>query len=171
MVAESEQAKWSAIAVVPDMPWWRTLGLRFLLIAAAATASSFLLLGVPSAVIPNPLFVRMTPTEPVNLAVWLLSAPLLGVITATYLDRLGAAVPASTGSRRTTLASVGAYLAIGCPICNKVVVALLGVSGALQLFAPLQPVIGAGSVVLLGLTAVWRLRQRGQALVCRASVG
>jgi len=39
-------------------------------------------------------------------------------------------------------ASVLATFAIGCPICNKLVVALLGVSGALTCWAPLQPLIG-----------------------------
>jgi len=40
------------------------------------------------------------------------------------------------------------------------VVAALGVSGALTVFAPLQPVIGAASVALLAVTLAWRLRDR-----------
>lgn len=66
------------------------------------------------------------------------------------------------GAGRATLGGFGAYLAIGCPICNKVVVALLGVSGALNVFAPLQPVIGAASVALLGAMLAWRLRDRAR---------
>lgn len=52
-----------------------------------------------------------------------------------------------------------AFLAIGCPICNELVVAALGVSGALTVFAPIQPLIGAASVGLLGVTLGWRVRQ------------
>jgi hypothetical protein len=37
---------------------------------------------------------------------------------------------------------------------------LLGVSGALSIFGPIQPAIGAASVGLLAATLVWRLRER-----------
>lgn len=142
-----------------------TLDWRFWLVAALATAGSLLLLGVPTAVIPNPFFIRMTPTETFNVVVWLASAPLIGLLIATYVRPARQAIGHVTGEQgagRTTLAGVAAYLAIGCPICNKVVVAALGVSGALSYFAPLQPIISAGSVALLGATLVWRLRDRAR---------
>lgn len=142
-----------------------TLDARFWLVAALATAGALLLLGVPTAVIPNPFFIRMTPTEPFNVVVWLVSAPLIGLLIATYVRPAHQGIGHVTGepgAGRTTLAGVAAYLAIGCPICNKVVVATLGVSGALGYFAPLQPIIGAASLVLLGGTLVWRLRARAR---------
>jgi hypothetical protein len=43
--------------------------------------------------------------------------------------------------------------AVGCPICNKPVVAI-GVRGALNYFAPVQPFLAAGSVALLEYRAV-----------------
>lgn len=125
-----------------------TLDRRFWLVAALATVGSLLLLGVPTAVIPNPFFVRMTPTETFNVIVWLLSAPLVGLLVATYVrpPRHAVGHPGDeAGAGRATLGGVAAYLAIGCPICNKVVVAALGVSGALSIFAPIQPLIGAAS--------------------------
>src|SRR3990172_544333 len=136
---------------------------RFWLVTTLATAGSLLLLGVPTAVIPNPFFIRITPTETFNVAVWLASAPLIRLLVATYAPPPRHAISHrddETGAGRATLGGVAAYLAIGCPICNKVVVATLGVSGALSIFAPLQPIIGAGSVALLGATLVWRLRDR-----------
>ena len=142
-----------------------TLDARFWTVAIAATAGSLLLLGIPTAVIPNPLFVRMTPTETFNVVVWLGSAPLIGLLIATYVrpPRLMlAGMSGEPGAGRATLAGIAAYLAIGCPICNKVVVAALGVSGALGYFAPLQPIIGAASIGLLGATLVWRLRDRAR---------
>jgi hypothetical protein len=47
--------------------------------------------------------------------------------------------------------------AVGCPICNKLVVALIGVSGALNYWAPIQPALGALSVVLLSAGLAIRL--------------
>jgi len=142
-----------------------TLDERFWLVAALATVGSLLLLGVPTAVIPNPFFIRMTPTETFNVAVWLASAPLIGLLVATYVRSPGHTIGhrgEEPGAGRATLGGVAAYLAIGCPICNKVVVAALGVSGALSIFAPLQPLIGAASVALLGATLAWRLRARAR---------
>ena len=132
--------------------------------AALGSLVAALLLGVPSAVIPNPFFVRMTPTEPANYLVWLISAPLSGLLIATYIGRDGVKADphADSGGGRITIAGVGAYLAIGCPICNKIIVAVLGVSGALNVFAPLQPLIGALSIALLAGTLAWRLRMRAQ---------
>lgn len=142
-----------------------TLDTRFALAAVAGTLASVLILGIPTAVIPNPFFVRMTPTDAVNMVVLLVSAPLMGLLIATYAAppaRAAIDPHASTGTVQTTVGGVAAYLAIGCPICNKIIVAVLGVSGALDIFAPLQPVIGLISVALLGATLVWRLRARAR---------
>ena len=91
-------------------------------------------------------------------------------------DIPGAGPGPSSGRRcaaptRVGLASVGAFLAIGCPICNKVVVALLGVSGALSVFAPIQPIIGAASIALLAGSLAWRLRDRALSAALAARRG
>ena len=142
-----------------------TLDRRFLSVAIGATAGSLLVLGVPTAVIPNPFFIRMTPTDAFNVLVWLATAPLIGLLVATYVRpplRAFDREHGEPGAGRTTVAGIAAYIAIGCPICNKVVVAALGVSGALNYFAPLQPIIGAASLVVLGGTLAWRLRDRAR---------
>ena len=79
---------------------------------------------------------------------------------------------AAVAERRSTtlgsLAGLGAFLAIGCPICNKVALVLLGTSGAMSIYAPIQPVIGAVSLALLIGTAAWRLRLRANGGACPA---
>jgi len=47
--------------------------------------------------------------------------------------------------------------AIGCPVCNKLVVLALGTGGALTYFAPVQPVLGLLSVGLLFYVLYTRL--------------
>jgi hypothetical protein len=144
---------------------------------------SALAYGVVAAIIPNPVFGRQIPPEPFAVAVWLLSAPLIGIIGATYssprtpaiaplviLGGDGAQASAVGGDERATwlggVASFGAFLAIGCPVCNKLALLLLGTSGALSIWAPLQPVLGAASLVLLGATSAWRLRLRASRATC-----
>jgi hypothetical protein len=53
-------------------------------------------------------------------------------------------------------------LAIGCPVCNKLVVLALGVGGALTYFAPVQPILGFLSV---GLLAYALRADRGRAVL------
>lgn len=140
-----------------------TLDRRFWLAAAAGTVVGLVVLGVPTAVVPNPFFVRMTPTGPWDVGIWLTSAPLIGLTLATFVakpQRVTVDPHGARGGAPTSIAGIGAFLAIGCPICNKVVVGLLGISGATTIFGPLQPVIGLTSVALLGVTLIYRLRQR-----------
>jgi hypothetical protein len=51
-------------------------------------------------------------------------------------------------------------LAVGCPVCNKIVVGLLGMSGALGVWAPIQPVLAVTAVAALGAAVVVRWRRR-----------
>ena len=140
--------------------------------------------GFLTAIIPNPVFGRGTPPEPFAVAVWLVSAPLIGVVMATYfapmpasgpfaLEAAGRAVPVAAVRRDgTTLGTIGgfaAFMAIGCPTCNKIALILLGTSGATSVFAPVQPFIGAVSLALLAGTLVWRLRLRARGGACAVS--
>ena len=76
-------------------------------------------------------------------------------MTATYVS---APTTPRTGvpSRSGLLGGFLTYLAVGCPVCNKVALLALGSAGAIQWFAPVQPVLAAAGVVLLG----YALRRR-----------
>ena len=110
--------------------------------------------GIPTDIIPTPLFRRMTPVLWWNYPVWAATAMLAGLVLATYVRR------APTGASRGGLVGGGvfSFFAVGCPICNKLVVVLIGVSGALSYFAPLQPYLAAIGLGLMATTVVLRLR-------------
>lgn len=143
----------------------------------AWTAVSLVAFGLVSAIIPNPVFGREIPPEPFAIAVWVVSAPLMGLVLATYTAPLPAATDAPTplaaasgpvdGGTLGTIGGIAAFLAIGCPVCNKVALVLLGTSGAMSIYAPLQPLIGGASLVLLVATVAWRLRVRARGAACR----
>lgn len=132
-------------------------------VAAAVTAIAAIVIGVPTGVVPTPLYTRMTPVLWWNYPVWLVSSVLEGLLVATYV-RMGPAESSETVApqRPRTVRALGAGLlsafAVGCPICNKLVVMAIGVSGALSYFAPLQPVLAVASVALLAHAFVRRLR-------------
>jgi hypothetical protein len=153
------------------------------LVAWAAVWSVVVLVGfgVATAIIPNPIFGRGIAPEPFAVAVWLASAPLIGLVTATYFAPMPAApafelaggegrdaaeVDVRRGSTLGTVGGMAAFIAIGCPTCNKIALVLLGASGATTVFGPLQPIIGVVSLVLLAVTAVWRLRIRARGGAC-----
>jgi hypothetical protein len=54
------------------------VGFRFWSLSALYTAGSALLLGIPTRLIPTPLFSRMVPTSPQDYVIWIVSALLLG---------------------------------------------------------------------------------------------
>ena len=128
---------------------------RRVTVAALATAIYGLAIGIPTGVVPSPLYTRMTSVLWWNIPIWATSAVLAGLLTATYIRR-----PADDSPRSGTAAASGggllAALSVGCPVCNKLVVALLGASGAMSIWALAQPVLGLLSV--LGLA--WVLRKR-----------
>lgn len=133
--------------------------LRSYALGLAAAALTVLVIGVPTAVLPNDVFIRMTPTRPQDYAFLALTALLVGIIAATYaVPRTAGVMMAASGEGRLTAGGLLSFLAIGCPICNKLVVLTLGIGGAFRFFEPVQPLLGAASLALLGVTAWTRLR-------------
>jgi hypothetical protein len=118
-------------------------------------------IGVPTGLVRTSLYTRMTPATWWDYPLWVISALLVGLTAATYVRRGGVVGPAPRGAPRTLAATLLSAFAVGCPICNKLVVGLIGVSGALTYWAPLQPVLGALSIGLL--LAGLAVRLRGQA--------
>ncbi|MDG4860785.1 hypothetical protein P8605_21900, partial [Streptomyces sp. T-3] len=88
-------------------------------VALGAAALCALLIGLPTALIPNPVFGREIPPEWWSLPVLVGSALLSGVLVATYV-RTGLERPRST-SRLGPAGAVLSFLAVGCPVCNKLV--------------------------------------------------
>ncbi|MDA2806848.1 hypothetical protein [Nocardiopsis suaedae] len=131
------------------------------LTAAAGTAAALVVLGVPAVLIPNGLFTREIDPTWWSYPVWAATSVLSGLLLATYVrtgprDRAPADAP---GPGRTGLGgTVLSWFAIGCPVCNKLVLSALGTSGALTWFAPLQPVLAAVGPVLLAAALRSRLR-------------
>lgn len=132
---------------------------RFWLAALGGTLLTLVVLGLPSAIVPNPVFGRTVPVRPSDVAIWLASAPLFGLVLATYAVRPHSSDHARGEEVRLGLGGIAVFFAIGCPVCNKLVLLALGTSGALSVFAPIQPIIGIASLVFLVGTLAYRVRQ------------
>lgn len=125
------------------------------LAAAATAAATYLVVAVPTDLIDTPLFSRAVPVAAWAVPVLAVTAALTGLLTATYVAR-------PTGARRSTgrLGAIGwfaSFFAVGCPVCNKLVLIALGASGAIRFFEPAQPYLAAASILLLVVALARRL--------------
>jgi len=172
----------SLVRGVPPRPRTVALAVRGLrmwtvrqVLAAAGAAVVFgLLLGTVAVLIPNPFFARDIPPVWWNYPVWVLTSVCSGMLLATYVrggpetadgeeadagagnDRDGA-----NGRRMSRFGAAGgllAWFAVGCPVCNKIALLALGYSGAITWFAPVQPFLAIGGLLLIGVALVVRLR-------------
>jgi len=125
------------------------------LVAAAGAAVVWLAIGIPTGLLATPWYTRMTPPTWWSYLVWVATAVMSGLFIATYVRRPGAG-PVQRRTGAGAVANIGSLLAVGCPVCNKLVVAAVGISGALSMWAPLQPLIAIASLLALG----WALRRR-----------
>jgi len=100
----------------------------------------------------------------------LLIGPLTGLATL-YPGTPKTASPSRRmiGSGRTLAGALLSFFSVGCPVCNKVVVLLLGLTGAMTLFHPLRPLLGLASILLLSVTLFLRVRALRHG--CRVRLG
>jgi hypothetical protein len=116
---------------------------------------SAIFLGIPTAIIPNPVFHRIIDAGPANYFFWASTSVVTGALLATY------ALPRTVKDRAAEAGLGGgflAYLAVSCPLCNKAVVALLGASGTVTIFQPIQPFLGAVGLLLASTALAIRIR-------------
>lgn len=127
----------------------RGWGWRHGAVGAAAAGLWLVLSGVPTDIIDTPLFTRMTPVLWWDYPFWAVAALLAGLLAATYVSAPGAGAPAISQEKKVLGGGLLSVFAVGCPVCNKLVVLALGVSGAFTYFAPVQPLLGFLSLGLL----------------------
>ena len=133
-------------------------------VAVGVAVFTALVTGIPTDIVPNPIFSRMTTITWWSYPVWAAAAVLAGLVAATYVRD-----PAFGRDTAPKIAGMGgflSFLAVGCPTCNKAAVLALGASGATAYFGPVQPYLGLVGLVLLAGAFVWRLRN---AVACRRS--
>ncbi|MFE5602242.1 hypothetical protein ACFQ8O_24020 [Streptomyces coelicoflavus] len=140
---------------------WRS---RQWTVAGAGALATAVLVGAPTDVVPNPLFGRSVPVQWWNYPALAVTAVLAGIVLSTYVRGPAVREPSSSpesraadGGRLGAIGGVLSFFAVGCPVCNKLVLVLLGASGALSYWAPLQPLLAVLSAVLLAEAALRRL--------------
>ncbi|SDJ91840.1 hypothetical protein SAMN05216282_101286 [Cryobacterium psychrotolerans] len=141
-VAGGELRRW------PARRWWVALG---------TAAFTIVFIAIPTDLIDTPFFAREVPPTVWSWPVLLVSAVLAGLVTATYIAHPDGAAPSRAVGRLGMTGWVVTFFAVGCPVCNKLVLLALGTTGAMQFFEPVQPYLAAASIILLGWALYARL--------------
>ena len=117
------------------------------------------LIAVPSDLIDTPIFGRPVEVRWIDYVILAITSALIGLIFAIRPETVESSKLVAATERQGTRTIWGgfvSFLAVGCPVCNQAVVALVGVSGALSWWAPVQPFVGLLAVALL----LYTLRKR-----------
>ena len=125
------------------------------MVAISAAIATALIISLPTAVIENPIFGRDVEVTSWSIPVVLITSVISGLILATYVKN-DTSVDEEKSIKIGGAGAFFSFLAVGCPVCNKIALIALGYSGALQYFAPLQPYMAALGVGLL----MYALRKR-----------
>ncbi len=111
-----------------------------------------MLFGIPTALIPTQWFVRMIPAQTMDYVFLLLNSALIGTYVGLHTYERH-----ERNKRGDALATTGGIMnifAVGCPICNKLLVTLLGASAVMAYFEPLRVWLGLASASVVGV-AIW----------------
>jgi hypothetical protein len=133
----------------PARRWW---------FAAGTALATYLFIAIPTVLIDNPVFGREVPPTPWSRTALAISSVLAGLVAATYVATPDTA-PRSREGRLGAAGGMVTFFAVGCPVCNKLVLLALGYSGAIRFFGPLQPYLAVGAIALLGWAFVGRVRR------------
>lgn len=125
----------------------------------AVAAAMFVALGTVAALWQNPFFMRMTPAGGFEIALLLLQSVLAGVYVGLPQSRCG--------RKSAGAGAIIGFLGIACPVCNKVLVLLIGSALLLEYFEPLRLYVALGGAALLAL-AVWLKLARPECLQAEA---
>ena len=129
-------------------------------VLVSAAVLTFLLIGLPTDIVVNPVFGREVPVRPWELPVLLVTSLLTGLWFG-YQRAAADLSPRPADSNAPAFGAAGlAYLAVACPVCNKLVLLALGTSGALGIWQPLQPWLAGISLVSLLGAVLYAARRR-----------
>ena len=137
----------------------KNLKLKSVIIGILAALIIFFVFGIATVLIKNTFFTRMTPVYWYDYVFLVLTSILSGAyIGLWHYNKNNQKNINSKCNYAATGGAVGGFFSFGCAICNKLLIWVLGLSGVIAYFMPIQPILGVISVALLSYTVYLQLR-------------
>lgn len=104
-------------------------------------------LGIPTALIPSGIYIRMIEVTIFDYFFLLATSMLIGIYIGlwSYKKESG-----HYGKKYLIGGSASSFFAVSCPLCNILLVSLIGVSSVMIFIEPLRPVLGVTGLLVLG---------------------
>lgn len=134
----------------------RAWSIRRWITAATSAIATGLVISIPTAVLENSFFGRDIAVTEWSIPVIVITSILSGLLFASYVKNDSANVE-DTSLKIGTAGAFFSFLAVGCPVCNKIALIALGYSGAIKYFAPVQPFLAFAGVAILAYALIMRL--------------
>jgi len=128
---------------------------KYISIGVFASIIIFLIFGIPTDLVPNNYFIRMIPIKATDYIFLSLTSIMLGTYIALYYyDK-------KTNKKCNYTAYGGAVagiFAVGCPICNVMLISLFSATAILTYFEPYRPILGVLSLGILGTALIYKIK-------------
>jgi hypothetical protein len=134
----------------------RAWSIRRWITVAVSAIITVLVISIPTAVLENSVFGREIAVTSWSVPVIVITSILSGLLFATYVKN-DSANTEDTSLKIGTAGAFFSFLAVGCPVCNKIALVALGYSGAMNYFAPVQPFLAFAGVAILTYALIMRL--------------
>ena len=108
-----------------------------------------LIIGIPTDVIENPYYMRMTPTTLLEPILLVLVAVLFGVYAGLLCYSYLSKKTCQPGAGSAGAGVVAGMFAIACPICISFLVWIFGTAVLMRYLDPIRPILGVLAVFLL----------------------
>lgn len=143
-----------------EMSTLKTWTLRHWMAAASVSIATAVAVAIPTAIIPTPFFTRSMSVTWWSYPVVIATGVLAGLLAGSYVRSTSTGIVDQLEPGPTRMGFIGGLLtffAVGCPVCNKIVVIAIGASGAMTWFAPVQPALAIASLVFMVVAVRTRL--------------
>ncbi|MCR4335151.1 MAG: hypothetical protein NUV57_01290 [archaeon] len=136
---------------------------KYELITVGLAILFFIIMGTPTALVPNPFleYTRMIEATFFDYFFLATTSIMLAVLISLKLYFKS---EKQIGAKEVT-GGVAGFVAFSCPICNMLLVALLGGATIMAFIEPLRPILGMVSIVILG----YLIYNTGQCKECTAT--
>ena len=132
----------------------------------AVSVGSFLLFGVVTGLLPNPVYIRMVPRTLFDYTFLVLTSLFAGIYIAQQ------SITNWSGNDSLAIGStIVGFLAFSCPICNVLLLALFSNSVLMTYLDPYRPLLGVVSVLLFTGLLYYRYQQSCESCGCTTKLG